>query len=776
MICAMQRREFLAGGLLAGMPLRDGGVVEAYGLSGPCRWAAGELRNAIRERGLSGITVIAENGDERVSITPGPLMKARGVYSLLELADRVRRGQALLAVDERPATGIRGVMKCFTSDVEDKPWYNDRAMWPEYLTMLATQRFNRFNLAFGIGYDFTREIRDCYFHFAYPFLLDVPGYKVRAKGLPDAERDRNLEMLKFISDETARRGMRFQLGIWTHAYEWTNSPDANYTFEGLSAGNHAAYCRDALHQLLMACPNIGGVTFRIHGESGVAEGNYDFWKTVFAGIVKTGRKIEIDMHAKGMDDGMIETALATGMPLIISPKYIAEHMGLPYHQAGIRELEMPPKNKQDSGFFAKSSGSRSFLRYGYGDLLQDDRKYGVLHRIWPGTQRMLVWGDPVMAAGFGREAAFCGSSGLELFEPLSFKGRKGSGLPGGRCGYADASLAPKWDWQKFDVTCRVWGKQLYQPGSTVEVDAGLARASRILPLIANAHGPSAANNNYWPEMYTNMSIVVANQKSPYSDTPSPKRFGTVSPFDPELFAGVDEFAEGWLAGKACWKYSPFEVADWLDDLARAEAKGDRRIAEDVAIQCGIGKFFAAKFRSGVWWAVYEHTKDKGALAQAIDNYKKAREAWAALAERGKRVYREDVTYGWDAHSRGNWSNRLVAIDLDIAEMSKHEGSGAGRTWELPKRRKIAGTHTPPKEFVRGKTLKIEAKFGEKALLRYRHVNQSERFLETEAMEIPGDYTNSPFALMYYFVVGDSMYPGLDASLSNRPYFVVRARG
>jgi hypothetical protein len=770
----MRRREFLASSLAVAMPLREGGVVESEGLSGPCRWAAEELRLALKEYGRTE-TVIAENGDESVSISSGPLMKARGVYSLLELADRVRRGQPLLAVEEKPATGIRAMMKSFTSDVEDKPWYNDRAMWPEYLTMLATNRFNRFNLAFGIGYDFTREIRDCYLHFAYPFLLDVPGYKVRAKGLPDAERDRNLEMLKFISDETAKRGMRFQLGIWTHAYEWTDSPDANYTFEGLNAANHANYCRDALHQLLMACPNIGGVTFRIHGESGVAEGNYDFWKTVFSGIVKTGRKIEIDMHAKGMDDGMIDTALAAGMPLLISPKYIAEHMGLPYHQAGIRETEMPPKNKQDSGFFSKSDGSRSFMRYGYGDLLAEGRKYGVLHRMWPGTQRMLVWGDPVFAAALAREASFCGSAGLELFEPLSFKGRKGSGLPGGRLGYADKSLEPKWDWQKFEVTYRVWGRQLYQPGTPMDVDAGLARASRILPLITQAHGPSAANNNYWPEMYTNMSIVLAGQKSPYGDTPTPRRFGTVSPFDPELFAAADEFVDGWLVGKPTWKYSPLEVADWLDELSKSEGKGERRIVEDVALQCDIGRFFAAKFRSGVWWAVYDRTKDQNALSKALAEYKQAREAWAAVSERGKRLYRADVTYGWEGQLRGNWSDRLAAIDQDIAEMSKHEGATTGRTFEIPKRKKITAQHTSPKSFVPGQSLKIQAEFGEKAVLRYRHVNQSERFLESDSMDIPAEYTNSSFALMYYFVVGGSMWPGLDATIANRPYFVVPAR-
>ena len=209
--------------------------------------------------------------------------------------------------------------------------------------------------------------------------------------------------------------------------------------------------------------SIGGVTFRIHGESGVAEGSYEFWKTVFEGVVRCGRQVEIDMHAKGMDQAMIDLAVATGMPVNISPKYWAEHMGLPYHQAAIRPVELPRPDRKDQGFFSRSSGSRSFLRYGYGDLLAENRPYGVLHRMWPGTQRLLLWGDPAMAAGYGRASSFCGSSGVELFEPLSFKGRKGSGLPGGRDAYADAALRPARDYEKYLYGYRLWGRLLYNP-------------------------------------------------------------------------------------------------------------------------------------------------------------------------------------------------------------------------------------------------------------------------------------------------------------------------
>src|SRR5262249_53875547 len=149
--------------------------------------------------------------------------------------------------------------------------FNDRAFWERYLTELAFQRFNRFNLTLGLGYDFTTDIKDAYLHFAYPFLISIPGYDVRAVPLPDEERDQNLKMLQFISAEAAKRGLHFQLGLWTHAYIWTNSPNANYVIKGLTKETHGPYCRDALAALLQACPAVSGVTLRIHGESGIAE-------------------------------------------------------------------------------------------------------------------------------------------------------------------------------------------------------------------------------------------------------------------------------------------------------------------------------------------------------------------------------------------------------------------------------------------------------------------------------------------------------------------------
>src|ERR1051325_3061325 len=144
-----------------------------------------------------------------------------------------RAGAPLLQAEDgaKPANPVRSMMRLFVSDVEDKPWFYDREMWPRYLAMLAENRFTRFNLSFGIGYDFLRGVTDAYFVFAYPFFLDVPGYKVRASKLPDTERDRNLETLRYISEQTLAAGLDFQLGLWMHGYQWENSRNPNFTIE-----------------------------------------------------------------------------------------------------------------------------------------------------------------------------------------------------------------------------------------------------------------------------------------------------------------------------------------------------------------------------------------------------------------------------------------------------------------------------------------------------------------------------------------------------------------
>ncbi len=795
-----------------------------------------EAARVTRSREADSLALVPARAAER-SVTVAYGGDVRGaVYALLELADRVAHAgdareamQAGGAVVERSPNAIRSATRYFVSDVEDKSWYHDRSFWGDYLTLLATHRFNRFSLGFGLGYNSPSNVRDVYFYFTYPFLFSVPGYSVRAVPLPDAERDKNLETLRFIGEETVKRGLHFQVGLWTHAYSWRDSPHANYTIDGLTPQNHAAYCRDALEKLLKEVPTISGITLRGHSESGIPEGSYDFWRTLFDGVKRVGRRVEIDLHSKGIEHSLLEIALETGNPVNVSPKYWAEHMGLPYHQASIRDLE----RGREPGPGVPIEAVRRFTRYGYGDYLAEDRRYGVLHRIWPGTQRFLLWGDPAMAAGYGRLANFCGSVGVELSEPLSFKGRIGSGIAGGRNAYADASLRPRHDFEKYVHQYRLWGRLVFNPEANPDTwrrdlrtelkaaapaaEAALADASRILPLVTTAHGVSGSNNTYWPEVYTNMPIVDETRNKTYRDTPAPRRFGAVSPFDPQLFARVDDFAAELLGAERSVKYSPLDVARWLEDFAGgavrqlaaapragAEAAAFRRLAADVQIQAGLGRFFARKLRAGVLFAIYEKTGDREAVSKALESYRAARDAWSELAKGPGAAYLPDISYGFAPHLRGHGSDRLAAIDDDIADMDKRlaaspqavaaDPARARRAVQLamapPTRPVFACRHSPPARFRPGAPLELELLVtsggGKSARLRFRRVNQAETWRagemtwrrETFQAAIPGDYTQSSYPLQYYFEVKDAqgapaLYPGFDKTLSNQPYFVVR---
>ena len=829
--------------------------------STPVTWAAGELEKALKGKGVSfrkiSIPGATQRGELVIALIAEPAIAAEGfglepsagqpglkvsaadtrgfVYALLELAERVKFGTdpaAALSVagldEERPATRIRCISRLFCDAPHDKPWFHDREFWVHYLDLMAACRFNRFALTLGLAYDFPQDVTGDYLHFPYPYLLTVPGYEqVRVDPLPTGEREKNWDSLRFIAQETARRGLEFQLGIWTHAYAWTNSPNSEHHILGLNSQNHASYCRDALAMLLKGCPEITGVTLRVHGESGIPEGSYSFWQTVFEAFPTIGRTIELEMHAKGLDQTTIDLAKKTGMRVKAGAKFSAEHQSLGYHQADIRVLERD--TRANGGTFAVSEGQRRFTRYGYADFYKEGSDLGLVYRMWAGTQKHLLRGDAALAAATARAASFCGADGLEYMEPLTWKGRDGSSQPGSRNAYLDESLEPAGgDFAKFEITYRQWGRTLYDPatrpqawrramrgklgaGADAAQDA-LAYASRILALLTSAHLPSAANRRLWYEMYVNMGILPAD--TPYTDTALPRMFGNCSALDPEMFISVFEHVDDLLAGRSNYKYSPVEVAHWLDQLTGSaksalaaaikrtpKPSADfRRFEEDIRIQVGIGDFFAAKFRAALLFRLFEKTNDRKAGAAAVAQYEKARAAWVGMAERAKRIYRADISYGPYYYLRGHWIDRIPRIDSDLGAMRaaiSQPGTGLVQdatklieaVTRAPVRPQSRGAHTPAEAFHPGTDhiVSLTAMPDVTVLLHYRHVDQAERWTVTPMRRtgtgfeaaIPASYTASPYPLQYYFEFQRSgqswSYPGFNANLSNTPYYTVFKR-
>ncbi|CDN52030.1 hypothetical protein [Neorhizobium galegae] len=834
----------------------------------PVRWAATELQAALARRNVQAqiasaaqsgtiITVsgagLPGNPDMAVDLpeTPesfvltrqGDRISAWGsdilglVFALTELADRVQFASGVDLFEgtypllERPSARVRSMSRMFCSEQEDKVWFYDRQQWRDYLSMLAANRFNRFSLALGFGYNYPYHnpwITDVYFYFPYPYLLDLPGHDVTVVELPEDERERNLEMLKFIGREAARRGLEFQLALWTQRYDFDDVPRANYTVRGVTKDNLAPYCREAITTLLKEIPEITGLTFRVHVEGGIAEGEYGFWEDAFAGVAAAGRPVEIDMHGKGLDHKMIGIARDSGMPIAASPKYLAEHMGPPYHQSAIREKEYPPEVAR-SEREQLSEGSRKFLRYSYGDLLTADKDYKVIYRIWPGTQRVLLWGDPEFAAGYGRSSMFAGSDGVEWCEPLGFKGRMGTGIPGGRFNYQKQGYATRYDWQKYDYQYRVWGRLLYNPAApreswmrylqqvcgdaAEECEKGMSWASRVLPLVTLAHGPSASNNHYWPEVYTNLALVEGSGRRAYGfDMEGPVRFGNAPTFDPTLFANAREYAELLLAGEPSHRFTPLDVADWLDEMANgcesevlkansASSFGSiavQRMLIDIRICAGLARFFAERFRAACWAELFVATKVTPLMDRVIDHARRSLMAWEKIADISRDLYADDLTYGPQSWLRGSWHSRLPEMQAEVADLESLRGGGCYESVEASPKAAAAiaalearfPVLSHPSGVTGAPTFKpgadFEVLFDGKAegepTLHYRHINQAERWKSLPmkdqaggfAATVPGSYTQSRYHLQYFVSFRQNgrscLSPGLQPNLSNEPYF------
>ncbi len=299
--------------------------------------------------------------------------------------------------------------------------------------------------------------------------------------------------------------------------------------------------------------------------------------------------------------------------------------------------------------------------------------------------------------------------------------------------------------------------------------------------------------------------------NPYTDTQAPKTFQNASPLDPQLFSRMNEFAGELLKGESSGKYSPIEVAQWLEDLADGAEKGLaqagkpqsvelRRLAIDVRLQVGLGRFFAAKFRSGVLYAIHERTSYWSALQAALTAYHAARAAWVQVCQQGK-VYAPDLSASDKASERGQWADRLKGIDEDIARMEgippdarppgPRVSAAIAQALGRPQRDPAACRHQRPAGFRPRQAVQIEIAIDKgreigSARLYYRHVNQAEHWESFEMVlrdgvfraAIPAAYTDSPYPLQYYCEFKEApdkawIYPGFAAERANLPYIVLR---
>ena len=758
-------------------------------------------------------------------------------YGLTEIADRVRyaedaeRALADISTETYSAkTPVRGMLRTFSSDVLDLPWFRSQEFWGAYLDELATSRINRFQLALGMQYNFSHDLDvvDNYFCLAYPFLIDVEGYDVSVAGVDEAERAANLAALGYIGDQCVRRGIDFQLGLWNHSLhsELGEAKRVHYRISGLTEDQIPAYASRALPTLLAAVPTISGITLRVHYEGGVPEGSRsEFWREALSGLSAIDRPVTIDVHSKGVDEDILKIAGSSGGGRVeVSAKYWAEHMGLPYHQTAVRDLESARPSDGDD-LRGITQNARRFTRYGYGDFLSRERNYEFLFRVWPGSQRFLLSADPGLLSGYARESVIGGAVGVEWCEPLSFRGRKNSGF-GNRDLYRDEHLGNGLhDWKKYRYFYRLAGRLMYDPDADPsqwrryltgvfgaageQVEKALSAASRALPLVTTALGMSASNNFYWPEVLTNFPLAGSGGAGVYDfDTAEPKIWGGISPFDPAIFDTTAEYVAAEEKHEPTGRYTPPEVAEWLEQLSASAVAAIEsahgaiddpavpdfvRVEVDVRIQAALARFFAARIGAGVRYAQFGRSADPAELDAAIAECVIGREAFASVIESADGVYADELCFGDRLTERGHWTDRIDQLDHDLVALRDERAAlpSAGMTEALlplavRDRRTDLVRHEPPPGYLAGQTLTLRAAGDlESVELRFRHLNQGESYRSLDMQlvdgsfvaEIPDDVTDGSFPVQYFFVATPvrgqrQLSPGLGAALCQRPYHVV----
>jgi hypothetical protein len=629
--------------------------------AGPVEFGREELRAAFASRGMNfdrlRIRIELDQGApetyriERGRITGGDL---RGLmYGLLEAARQIRTSGRLLSAVGAPAVSIRGVRMFLHNQEFEKRWFYSEEYWKSYFRMLARNRFNRFNLVFAHQTNYLAP--------PYPFWVGLKEFpEVRAPGLSELERDNNLRALRFISNTAAEYGIDFTLGVWEHNIQ----PGMRSMVEGLTPDNIGPYSYRALKAILAACPAIRSVQMRTNSESGIPkERQVEFYRDwVFRAIRETGRRVTLDLRGWAMQEGMMDAALGAGVPLRLSAKYWAEHLGRPYQPA------------------------ETWPGYSYIDFLRRPRRYDFYWEVWAlGSNRLLLWGDPEYVRRAAPTFTLCGSSGFEIDAPLAQKGfGNGPGEPGVFSAAKKDLEWWQWEFERYWLFYMLWGRLTYAPNTPGEIwlaelkqrfgpaapdvlDA-YRHASRILPEIVAAH-LGDPNMYIWPEI--NPGGLIDS-------------YMRVRPSDWRFIASIPEAVHNRLEHIASAKQTPEETAALLNqyafdvlaaiDRARGKISPDNRewraSEPDFLALARLARYHAHKQIAAEQLAEFDAVGGDAPLANARRELEAAVREWQALVQVTGGLYPPDMAFGPD--EVGHWKDKIPYVLHDLELLRERE--------------------------------------------------------------------------------------------------------
>jgi hypothetical protein len=757
----------------------------------------------------------AQSGKPAVVLCGGD---SRGLmYAALDTADRVGWTAAgsdpfqyVRDTSEKPYLAERGI----STYTMQRAWFErrlyDEAYWRRYFDMLAADRINSFVVIFGYeNGGFMAPL--------YPYFFNVAQFpEVELVGLTPEQQARNTAAFKAMMRIAHERGIQVTAGIWDHIYrggvQGGGIPGASENAGkrvpglvwGVTAENLAPYTKAALKRFLEVFPEIDGIQFRMHDESGLKRSEMaSFWHDVFQQMKQARPDLHVDLRVKDLPDEVIDDALRQGLNARVNTKYWMEQMGLPFHPTHV-----PRQNQHDR-------------RHGYADLLRYPQRYRVHWQLWSGgTTRLLLWGDPDYVRRFAESARLYDGNSFEVNEMLATKmlGEPHDAKPRDiltpRYRYYEYEFERYWDFY------RLWGRLTYNPATAPEVwqrefqsrfgpKAGpelmqaLHLASQVLPRIVAA----SYRYQYFP---TTRGWAEMNHEDDLA------KFAGEEGSDIQQFENPKDEAARLLQGGDTAMRRPQDTSRWfaqisggiLSGVEAAQAAagpnpGNEFLSTvtDLKILAGLARYHSARLLAAVSYNLYKSTAALSRLDEAIAQEKRAVQAWSEIVTAAGDVYSKDLAFG--AHNVGfrrHWSEEFALVQADFEKLlAERRSAPENSTLSVGGPVQAASTTNPPVAALEpvspvspGRDLEVTARItataGIKwARLRYRRVSQYEDYQSAEMKldaatglykaSIPAAFIDPKWDLMYFVEVVDRagagrMYPDLERET---PYVVVAVK-
>lgn len=732
---------------------------------------------------------------------------ARGLmYAALDVADRVKRAGAeadpfgeVRDVSETPYLSERGISMYTMNRAYFESRLYDAEHWRKYFDLLAKSRINAFTVIFGYE-------NGGFMAPAYPYFFDVAEFPgVRLAGITKEQQAKNVEAFRTMIRIAHERGIEVIPGIWDHIYRGgvqgggipgaseLAGKDVPGLVRGVTTENLAAYTKAALRRFLEVFPEVDGIEFRMHNESGLrVEEMAGFWHEVFAMLAKFKPGMRVTLRAKELPDEIIDDALKQGLAARIETKYWMEQMGLPYHPTHV--------NRQN----------QKERRHGYADLLRYPQKYKVHWRLWNGgTARLLLWADPGYVRRFAESARLYDGDSFDVNEMLA---TKMLGEPHDRAPlpiHTPEYRFYDYEFERYWHFYQVWGRVSYNPKTPAEVwekeftgrfgaaglplMKGLHEASKVLPrIVASSYRYQLfPTTRGWAEMMRQGDLpeFAGLEGSDIEQFMSPREEAT-SP-SPDLSAGRRRPTETsrWFAraAEAIMKHTGEAEA------AQISGKEAKTLAADLRILAGLAKYYAARLPAAVRYAAYRSKGEAVELELAIERERAAIAAWRGVVEAAGDVYSSELAFG--VHRVGfprHWKEELARLEAGLKTLEALDRSGprtgtdeSGRTEFDPPQVVV----DRPKAAKAGQDLAVtvqakDASGVASVRLRYRHLTQWEDYQVAEMTldeatgkyvgRIPGAFIVPQWDVMFFVeaINGKGQgrnYPDLEVEA---PYVVV----